>query len=447
MVAGNRKNILLISLDDAVAFWKYKSVFGEVLQTPNLDRICGQSTSFHAAYCQVPVCSPSRASFMSGLSPHHSGIVQADSSYYEKLPPEKMWPYLLKANGYFSSPGGKVLRGYRPAPKEIHEVIYSTPHSEEHGKLKMGRRKGLFPDGEIPGHIEMGGYRGGLATVERWADKKLYDDQVARSAISFIESYDKDMPFYRDVGFQSPHGPWTTPRRFKDMYDFKNFHKPRDWADGFDENAATDAMVAKNLDSSNLRFWRQSVRNYFSALSYADYQIGRVWDALKASAFADNTLVIITSDHGFHLGERNRYTKCTLWEQAVNVPLIIHDPAQPVGQVVTDPVGLIDIGPTVMDYLDLPQIKGSVGRSLLPQMGWQRAPDRVVPTFYHGHSAIRTGKYRFIRYDDGSTQFFDLAKDWWQTKDLGADHPDYLGASAAHAACCREYGLELRPVT
>jgi arylsulfatase A-like enzyme len=125
------------------------------------------------------------------------------------------------------------------------------------------------------------------------------------------------------------------------------------------------------------------------------------------------------------------------------VPLIIHDPEQPVAQVVSDPVALLDIGPTVMDYADLPPLDGSLGRSLRPQMDWARAHDRAVPTFLHQSAAVRKGKYRFIRYSDGSTQLFDLSKDWWQTRDLGPDHPAYAQMQAAHAACCLEYGFDV----
>ena len=173
-----------------------------------------------------------------------------------------------------------------------------------------------------------------------------------------------------------------------------------------------------------------------------DDHLGRVWDALKASPHADNTLVILLSDHGLHLGERDRFRKHTLWEQVANVPLIIHDPARPEAKVVIDPVALIDVGPTVMDYLALPPLEDSPGQTLRPFVETtHRAPDRVVPTFIDGNAAIRKGKYRFIRYRDGSEQLFDLEADWWQTRDLGAGHPDYQSVRAAFEACCAEYGM------
>lgn len=445
MVHSSKKNILLISLDDAVAFWKYRSLFGTTLETPNFDRICAQSTSFQSAYCQAPVCSPSRASFMSALSPHQTGVTSSDSNYFDRVSPTKMWPGRLRQQGYHCVPGGKVMRGYRALPQEVHEAIYSTPYSEIFRKFSTGRRKRNFPKGQIPDHIAYGGHRDGLATMTVESDNKLYDHQVADSAIDFLASYDQDAPFYREVGFQSPHGPWTTPRRFKEQYNFKNIHQPKDWRAGFDSDGVPEDLIDPNIDSSRLRFWRQSVRNYFSAVSYADYQIGRVWDALKASKHAHNTLVVILSDHGFHLGERNWFGKSTLWEQVANVPLILHDPTQPKGQAVHDPVALVDVGPTIMDYLGLPPIEDSPGRSLLPQLAGARAPDRVVPTFFHDHAAVRSGPYRFIRYSTGAEQFFDLSKDWWQTKNLGSDHPDYTAVKQAHTHCCNAFGLHWQP--
>jgi hypothetical protein len=160
MVSAARKNILLISLDDAVSFWKYKSIFGEALQTPNLDRICQQSTAFHSAYCQAPVCSPSRASFMSGKAPHQSGVTESDKNYFEKIPPEAMWPYTLKQSGYFCSSGGKVMRGFTPLPGEIHETIFSDRRRRFH----LEKRKRLFKDRIVPHtseRMEFGGFRGG----------------------------------------------------------------------------------------------------------------------------------------------------------------------------------------------------------------------------------------------------------------------------------------------
>ena len=434
---GPRKNIMLITFDDGVAFWKYRNVFGATLQTPNLDRICAQSTAFHAAYCQSPICSPSRASFMSGQTPHQSGMTLPKMDMFGLIPPERMWPHTLKQQGYYTSSGGKIILGYVPLEDHIHDVLYCD------------KPKSFRVDWKVPKDIStgLGGFRGGRATDDPKHDRRFYDFQSSRSAMQFLATYDGDAPFYREVGFYGPHGPWITPRRFKDMYDEAEFEVPRAWADGFDSNPFFDTVSEENFDDKPLGYWRKSVRNYFSALSHVDHHLGRVWDALKASRHADNTVVIIASDHGMHLGERNRFRKHTLWEQVANVPLIVHDPAHPVANVVSDPVALLDIGPTVMDYAGLPPMSDCTGRSLRPLCEGDRAPDRAVLTVRGNNAAMRKGRYRYIRYEDGSTEFFDLAQDWWQTRNLGPDHPDYADTRAAHTACCRDYGFDLGTLT
>ncbi|MEL7091096.1 MAG: sulfatase-like hydrolase/transferase [Pseudomonadota bacterium] len=428
---ASERNILLISFDDAVAFWKYKRIFGAALSTPNLDRICDQSTSFHAAYTQAPVCNPSRASFMSGLSPAQSGITMPKKEVFDCILPRDFIPAHLKDHGYFSSSGGKGVGGYLPLDPDWHAQLYSD------------ERKKFRKDWKVPPDISRayGGFRGGKAIINPERDRRLYDFQATNSAISFLDDYAGDQPFFREVGYYSPHGPWITPARFKEMYDTRGFEKPRAWADGFPEAPHFDAEFTRNFNADGpLENWQKSVRNYFSAVSHVDHHLGRLWDALKASPHADSTVVIITSDHGHHLGDHHRFRKHTLFEQACNVPLIIHDPALPVPQVVTDPVALVDIVPTILDYAGLAPMPGRVGRSLRDLMALGRAPDRAVPTFLRGNSAIRKGRYRFIHYEDGHTQLFDLAQDWWQTRDLGPDHPAYGDMADAHRETCLAYG-------
>lgn len=440
MPSSNKKNVVLISLDDAVAIWKYRSVFGATLQTPNLDRICAQSTAFDAAYCQVPVCSPSRASLMSAKSPHVTGVDRPDARYFDKIPATTMWPYTLRQDGYFCSSGGKVSLGYGALPPRIHSTLFS----DDRKRFKLEPRKRKFKDGQLPDRISYGGFRGGLATFNDRGERSLYDDQSTRSALDFLESYDGDAPFYREVGLIATHGPWTTPQRFKDMYPHEAFEKPAIWRKKFDPCPVMDELSGRNYKVGRREHWQKSIRNYFAAVSYADYNVGRIWDAIKSSRWADNTVVVILSDHGLHLGERQRFRKHTLWEQVANVPLIIHDPDAPWGQVVSDPVGLIDVGPTVLDVLDLPAIPESQGVTLTPLLQGEPAPDRAVPTFLFDNAAIRKGSYRFIRYTDGSTELFDLEEDWWQTRSLGPDHPAYSEMEAAHTACCRDYGLDVQ---
>ncbi|MGB0800037.1 MAG: sulfatase family protein, partial [Planktomarina sp.] len=259
----------------------------------------------------------------------------------------------------------------------------------------------------------------------------------------FLQSYDGDKPFYREVGFFSPHGPRYTPARFKDMYDWQKFQQPAEWANGFDDNAYTDEHMPQTpeLKDGKLGWWQYNVRNYFAGLSHGDYHFGRVMDALQDSKFADNTIVVVITDHGFQLGPRNRFYKSTVWEQAAGVPIIIHDPESP-ARVIDDPVALLDIGPTVLDYAGVRGIRNCIGKSLRPQVDGASKPDRVIPTFRYDNISIRKGHYRMARYVDGSTQLFDLRTDIWNLNDLGPDDPAYEGMEQALIAAGEEYGME-----
>ena len=435
MTAG-QKNVVLISLDDATAPWPYKTAFKEPLQTPNLDRLCAQSTVFHSAYCQAPVCGPSRASFMSAKTPHQLGIFDNSVDIFDRIEPTGIWSYKLKENGFFCSSGGKVHHRYRPLRRPYHKVIYSD-------NQKRMRSDMHFPP--VSEKKRFGGNRGGWASVDPKDDVEFYDHASSTSAMEFFDTYDQDAPFYREVGFYSPHGPHYTPLRFKEMYDEDNFTPPEEWADGFDYNAFSDAIMPENeyLKAGDLKWWRASVRNYYSAFSHGDHHLGRVWDALQASSHAKNTIVVLLADHGFHLGNRNLYRKTTLFEQVASVPMVIFDPDNPTRQDIHDPVALLDVGPTVLDFTGLPPPEDCVGRSLAPYLKGNTDPDRAVPTFHHDSAAIRKGDYRFIRYEDGSTQLYDVTRDFWQLNNLGSDHPAYKPMYAALIECCKHYGFSV----
>lgn len=430
------KNVLLVSFDDCIAFANYRTAFGAVLQTPNLDRIMACSTVFRSAYCQVPLCGPSRASFMSGRMPHDLGVLSNAEDVFDHIDPREIWSYRLRHAGYFCSSGGKVHHGYKPLKRRYHTVLYSD------------EQKRFTDDMSLPPDVERkryNGIRGGWGTTNEKDDALFYDAQSSASAVDFLTRYDSDAPFYRELGFFSPHGPRFTPARFKDMYDLDAFQPPASWADGFDETDFTRETMPFTpwLETGDMTEWRYNVRNYFAALSHGDHHLGLVLDALQATGHAKNTVIVILSDHGFLLGARKRFYKTTLWEQSVGTPLIIHDPDTPVGRVVYQPVGLIDVGPTVLDIAGLPPMERTVGRSLRPLIGGGALPDRPVASYRFGNVTIRKGPWRIIRYEDGSTQLFDLRTDPWTLRDLGRDHPEHAGLLAELRTEAVAHGLTL----
>lgn len=431
----SRKNILLISLDDAVAPWPYRHAFSEALRIPNLDRICAKATTFRSTYCQAPVCGPSRASFMSGRAPHQLGVFENKDKVFERISARDMWPFLLKASGYFASSGGKVHHGFKPLPHKHHFLLYSD------------RPKHFRIDWKLPNHKaskQFGGRRRGLATTDPADDGYYHDAHASDSFVDFIENYDAPQPFYREVGFYGPHGPFITPARYKEMYDVRAFQRPTSWASGYDPMPFERHMMGETFLREDLEWWQDSVRNYFSAYSHVDHHLGRVWDALQASKHADNTIVIVLSDHGMHIGDKKRFGKRSLWEQVAAVPLVIFVPDRPVARTIDDPVALLDVGPTVLDYAGITCPDACIGRSLRPVMdGAASDPDRAVPTFYFDSVGVRKGKYRLIRYENGATQFYDLDEDWWQLKNLGQSHPAFAPMYQALIETSVEHGLDL----
>lgn len=419
-----RKNILLVSFDDAVAPWPYKTLFGEPLRIPSLDRLCAVSTAFHAAYAQAPICGPSRASMMSTLMPHELGILDNSVFAFDRIPPRMVWSHALKEAGYFCSSGGKVHHRYKPLRPADHEVLYSD------------ERKHFSDDMGLPREIRkraraFGGLRKGKGTQDGIDDGFFYDAQSADSAIAFLSGHDGDQPFYREVGFFSPHTPHLTPARFKEMYDVSNFRRPPEWTGYIDDNPYVNRTLPEMEEVRSDEWWRSSVRNYFSAYSHGDHHLGRVLDALAASRHARNTVVVVVADHGFHLGNRNLFRKSTLWEQSLRIPFIVFDPEDPVGRVVEDPVALIDLGPTVLDFAGVPAPPRRHGRSLRPMMAGKRNRKRAIPSFFRQNVSIRKREHRIIRYGDGSFQLFDVKRDFWQLHDLGTGHEMFAPMHAA----------------
>ena len=428
---NKKKNIILVGLDDAFSFWRFRDAFGAELKTPNLDRICASSTAFTSAYCQIATCGPSRASMMSGLSPFETGVFDNYTSVFDALRPEQFWQYRIKQAGYYCSTAGKIHHMFKPLPPKDHDVLYSHPAVKVH----------FGPSKDTPS-VNFGGYGNGIGTTEKKANQQYYDCRSANHAIRFIRGYVRPEPFYREVGFHHPHLPFRTPVRFKEMYNLEDFIQPEDWKRGFDLEEFAGRYMPKNIDTAEVDYWRKSIRNYFSAFSHVDFHIGRVWNALQQSDHAKNTIFVLFSDHGYHMGDKGRFRKFTLWEEAARVPIIIHDPdAKP--QIVDDPVSLIDVGPTLLDYAGCLPMQHSVGKSLRGMVHGERDPDRAVPTFWYGSASMRKGQYRITLYQDGSSELYNVHDDQWLNQNIAKTDPNFDEIRSELIDVCHDYGVRI----
>lgn len=426
-----RKNIVLIGLDDAFSFWRFRDAFGAKLQTPNLDRICARSTTFTSAYCQIAICGPSRASMMSGLSPYETGVFDNYTSVFDVLRPEQFWQYRIKQAGYYCSTAGKIHHMFKPLPPKDHDVLYSHPAVKVH-----------FGPAKNTPSVNFGGYGNGIGTTEKQANQQYYDCRSANHAIRFIRGYDKPEPFYREVGFHHPHLPFRTPIRFKEMYNLEEFIQPDDWKRGFDLEEFAGRYMPKNINTAEVDYWRKSIRNYFSAFSHVDFHIGRVWKALQQSDHAKNTIFALFSDHGYHMGDKGRFRKFTLWEEAARVPIIIHDP-EAKAQVVDDPVSLLDVGPTLLDYAGCEPMQHSPGKSLRGMVHGERDSQRAVPTFWYGSASMRKEEYRITLYQDGTSELYNVLDDQWLTKNIAKSDPKFESIRSELIDVCGKYGVRI----
>ncbi|MGI9240252.1 MAG: sulfatase-like hydrolase/transferase, partial [Verrucomicrobiales bacterium] len=245
-------------------------------------------------------------------------------------------------------------------------------------------------------------------------ESEMGDTRCADFAIAELQK-DHEKPFFIACGLFHPHMPWYVPQKYLDMYPVDDVRLPEYRSDDLDDLPE----VAKKLVGS----WskkvktadeeRSAIQGYLASTTYADAQIGRVLDALAASPYKDNTIVVVLSDHGFHLGEKDHLQKGTLWEEGTHCLLMFRAPGitKP-NQVCDRPVTLLDLYPTLADLAGLAKPDHLDGHTLLPLLKTPDAP-RKIPALssYQGHMTVRTDRYRYIRYTDGSTELYDRSKD------------------------------------
>ncbi|MEM7698922.1 MAG: sulfatase-like hydrolase/transferase, partial [Verrucomicrobiota bacterium] len=245
-----------------------------------------------------------------------------------------------------------------------------------------------------------------------------YDDsRTASYAVEFLEQ-EHDQPFFLACGLFRPHLPWYVPQHYFDQYPIEKVVLPEVKADDIDDlpEAGKSFAEARRSDLEQIQKadkWREAIQAYLASITYADAQLGRVLNALDASGATDNTVVVLWSDHGWHLGEKNHWHKTTLWEEATRVPFVISAPGfEPA--LCARAVSLVDLFPTLNELCELEAIESHDGKSLVPLMSDPDASlDRmgVMIQFRPGNVALRTDRFRYIRYADGGEEFYDLERD------------------------------------
>jgi arylsulfatase A-like enzyme len=419
----SRPNVIFIVADDMNGYGVKKQYPNSKI--PYLDKFEREAINFTNAVCNMPVCSPSRTSFFSGLLPSNTGAyrngAQAWTNSESGLQNIECMPECFKRNGYKTWGGGKIFHNKINAER-FNQMWDNKPYTGGFGP---------FPEDK---NTWLGGTN--MHAVEPWtgADTAFTDVIVANQAVQFLQGK-HEKPFFLYYGLYRPHFPCNAPQRFFDLYDPEEIDLPK----GYNKGDLDDVpFLGRDLTDSLLRYFvngklseekiKRMIRGYLANYSFADWNIGRVIEALDKSDYADNTIVVFCSDNGFHMGEKFRMGKATLWEPSAYVPLMIRIPGQN-GYKSQATASLVDIYPTLVDYCRINPPKHKFdGHSMDPffeNKGYNWEWPGITIYNDKNYTSVRSEKFRYIQYPDGSCELYDMENDPYEFINI-AENPDFM---------------------
>lgn len=405
--AGSNKeekpNILFIAIDDMNDWVGFLGGHPQA-KTPNMDKLAKRGVNFTNAHCIAPACSPCRLGLLYGIEPFNSGLYPFYN--HEKIPGDVLskftsLPKHFRKNGYNAYGAGKIFHDSKNLPGD-----WDDYHKHKGKRLKYAKENG-YQQGDSKKMAF-------CPTTNPLEDHP--DHQVASYGIDVL-SKQHDKPFFLAVGIVKPHLAFVCPQKFFDMHSGPiepPLIRHRDledvpWA------GRANAKLSDDLRFRTDESWEKVHRSYLACISWADYNIGRILDALEKSAHADNTIVVLWSDHGYHQGEKRSFRKFSLWEESTRVPFIIYDPRP--GKMKAgncdEAVSLMHIYKTLADMTETTAPKYLDGSSLTTQLKDPSASlaQPAISTWGRGNYTIRDDKWRYTRYFDGSEELYNHASD------------------------------------
>ena len=398
-------NVLMISIDDLNDWVGVLGAYPNV-KTPNIDRLANEGILFTNAHCQAPICGPSRASLLSGLRPSTTGIygqikdknLRKGSTLMESV---LFLPEYFKNNGYKTIGVGKIFHNHAP---------------EGNFEVSGGRIAGFGPRPEkrIKWNKEGTSTDWGAYPQE---DSLMSDYNYAQWTKKQLEQK-HDRPFFMAVGFIRPHVPWHAPKKWFDLYNPDKISLPSYLPNDIDDlpeiskKVAYKAMMPTTDWAIESGEWKNIIHAYLACISFVDFQVGIVLDALQNSIYKNNTIVVLWSDHGYELGEKGSFGKQTLWSESTRVPLFFKLPGGKEKIKIHQAVELLDIYPTLLDLTGLDANPTNEGETLVPLFTKPNDLSAVAITTYgkNNHSMVNS-QYRYIRYEDGSEELYNLKND------------------------------------
>jgi arylsulfatase A-like enzyme len=417
-----RPNVVFIAIDD-LNDWIGCLGGHPDAKTPHMDRLAKRGLLFRNAHCQVPVCMGSRVSVFSGKLASTTGCYEFNAEFHQAttLANDVPIPLHFKRHGYTTLGGGKLLHsGFQGRLAETFDVNLTqgrnpTPKEIVNWPVKIWDF-GAFPE----------------------RDEEMGDYQLALKAAEFLKQK-QDKPFFLAAGFHRPHVPLFVPKKWFDLYDRKKLVLPKAPPADMDDIPESDITRQKAVAPSHAEVlkadqWRGFVHAYLACVSFVDHCVGAIADAALDGPNADNTIVVLWSDHGFHLGEKQHWAKRTLWEESTRTPLIFAGKGVPAGKTTEATVALVDIYPTLVEAAGLPVPQKFDGVSLVPLFKNPAAPwDRaVVSTWLPNNHVVIKDHWRYIRYKEGTEELYDLRADPDEFTNLATD-PKFAETKAALA--------------
>ncbi|QDV81800.1 sulfatase [Planctomycetes bacterium TBK1r] len=454
---GDRMNVLFIISDDLT--YTALSCYGNtVCQTPNIDALAASGTRFTRAYCQGTYCGPSRASFMSGFYPHATGVLGYKNPR-PQIGDRATWSQHFKNNGYYAARVSKIFHMGVPGGVEDHgpgrdyngadDVLSWTERFNSPGPEWRAAGDGETLEGNPDGKKPVVGGNTFVVVEADGGDDIHSDGKTAAKACELIAQA-REEPFWLGVGFVRPHVPFVAPASYFPPY--KPYSKlelpPKidgDWDDI--PKAGINYKTSQNM-KMDVRRQKKAVGGYYASVAYMDAQVGKVLDALKSSGQEDNTIVIFTSDHGYHLGEHDFWAKVSLRDESAGVPLIIRVPGKKPA-VCHSFVELLDLYPTVASLCGLPIPEHVQGKDISMML---EDPEHQVREFAFSVAPMRKGflvredRFAFIQYKEdasGGMELFDTHVDPQGYRNL-IDEPDYQDVAARMRSTLAQKLAEVR---
>lgn len=437
----DRPNVLFIAIDD-LNDWIgcMNNTLG--VKTPNLDALAEMGVLFTNAHCSQAVCAASRNSVLSGLHPATTGwyasVGDMRMTYEETMKGNLMLPQYFRINGYKTMAAGKIFHNGVSDYPDLTYMFWDEYAPSWWDSIPVDiKRNGYgyggnmfypFPEGGGqlirhfgPSYNKGHSLCGGPLAEEDIPQGEMYDERIAKWGVEQLKK-DQEKPFLLALGFIRPHVPYTAPAEFFDLYEPDSLMIPDVPLDEMKDIPVMGKAIAfgmtQNGDHHDVLqvpgLWNELLHSYLASISFMDAQVGKVLDALNKSKYANNTVIVLWSDHGQHLGEKKHWRKQALWQESTQVPLIIAVPSMDnAGKRCSRAVTLLDLYPTLTDLCGLPQNNALQGNSLTrlikdPDSDW---PYYALTVWRYKNYSVTGERWRYIKYRDGTEELYDHLKD------------------------------------